>query len=70
VERRLAQTAGRFCWGDEPSLADCLLVPQIFNARRFDAKLDHVPRVMLVFEACMRLDAFAKTQPSSCPDAE
>ena len=50
VERRLAQTAGRFCWGDEPSLADCLLVPQIFNARRFDAQLDHVPRVMLVFE--------------------
>ena len=70
VERRLAQTAGRFCWGDEPSLADCLLVPQIFNARRFDAQLNHVPRVMLVFEACMRLDAFAKTQPSHCPDAE
>ena len=51
-------------------VADCLLVPQIFNARRFDAQLNHVPRVMLVFEACMRLDAFAKTQPSHCPDAE
>lgn len=69
VERRLHQTAGRYCFGDTPTLADCLLVPQIFNAHRVHAQLDHVPRVMQVFEACMQLDAFAKTQPSACPDA-
>jgi maleylacetoacetate isomerase/maleylpyruvate isomerase len=72
VERQLAGHAatGRFCHGDSPTLADCVLVPQIFNARRFDARLDHVPTVMRVFDACMALDAFAKTQPSACPDAE
>lgn len=71
VERRLQDGhAGRFCHGDSPGLADCLLVPQIFNAQRFDCRLDSVPMVMKVFEHCMALDAFAKTQPSACPDAE
>ena len=72
VEQRLQREgrAGRFCLGDAPTLADCLLVPQIFNAQRFDCRLEHVPRVMQVFEQCMALDAFARTQPSQCPDAE
>ena len=72
VERRLAGEgrAGTFCFGDTPGMADCLLVPQIFNAQRFNARLDHVPTVMRIHEACMKLDAFAKTQPSACPDAE
>ena len=60
---------GRFCHGDRPGLADCVLVPQIFNARRMDCRLDHVPTVMRVFEACMSEPAFASTQPSACPDA-
>ncbi|WP_157272260.1 maleylacetoacetate isomerase [Azohydromonas aeria] len=72
VERQIADhpATGRFCHGDTPGLADCVLVPQIFNAQRFDCRLDHVPTVMRVFEACMQLDAFDKTQPSACPDAE
>jgi maleylacetoacetate isomerase len=71
VERRLAgnPATGRFCHGDTPGLADCVLVPQIFNARRVDSRLDHVPTVMRVFEACMDEPAFASTQPSACPDA-
>ena len=71
VERQLAGSAatGRYCHGDVPTLADCLLVPQIFNAQRFDCRTDHVPTVMRVFDACMQLDAFAKAQPSACPDA-
>jgi maleylacetoacetate isomerase/maleylpyruvate isomerase len=70
VERQLASPAtGRFCHGDSPGLADCVLVPQIFNARRVDSRLDHVPTVMRVFEACMAEPAFASTQPSACPDA-
>ena len=60
---------GRYCHGDAPTLADCALVPQIFNAQRLACRLDHVPTVMRVFEACMRHDAFASTQPSACPDA-
>jgi maleylacetoacetate isomerase len=69
VEQRLAASPTRYCHGDTPTMADCVLVPQIFNARRFDARLDHVPNVMRVFNACMQLDAFSKTQPSACPDA-
>ena len=71
VEHRLAGSAatGRFCHGDSPTLADCVLVPQIHNAQRMACRLDHLPTVMRVFEACMALEAFAKTQPSACPDA-
>jgi maleylacetoacetate isomerase/maleylpyruvate isomerase len=71
VERQLAghPSTGRFCHGDAPGLADCVLVPQIFNARRVDCRLDHVPTVMRVFDACMAETAFASTQPSACPDA-
>jgi maleylacetoacetate isomerase len=70
VERQLLAQPSRFCHGDTPTLADCVLVPQIFNARRYNCRTDHVPQVMRVFDACMQLDAFAKTQPSACPDAE
>ena len=71
IERQLAGDAatGRFCHGDAPTLADCVLVPQIFNAQRFDCPLDAVPTVMRVFDACMQLPAFADSQPSRCPDA-
>ena len=71
VERQLAgnPATGRYCHGDTPTLADCVLVPQIFNAQRMECRLDHVPTVMRVFDQCMKLDSFAKTQPSACPDA-
>ena len=71
VERQLAarSTTGRYCHGDTPTLADCVLVPQIHNAQRMDCRLSHVPTVMRVFDECMKLDAFAKTQASACPDA-
>ena len=70
VERQLAAQPATYCHGSTPTLADCCLVPQIFNARRLDCRTDHVPQVMRVFDACMKLDAFANTQPSACPDAE
>ena len=70
LERQLTGSrTGRFCHGDTPTLADVTLVPQIFNARRYDCRLDHVPTVMRVFEACMQLDAFEQTRPEKCPDA-
>jgi maleylacetoacetate isomerase len=71
VEHKLADSpaTGRFCHGDAPTLADCTLVPQIFNAQRLGCRLDHVPTVMRVFDACMALDAFQQAQPDRCPDA-
>ena len=62
--------AGRFCHGDAPTMADCCLVPQIFNAKRYDGDLAPYPTVMRIFEACMRLEAFDRAQPSKQPDAE
>ena len=71
LEQQLANSphTGRFCHGDTPTLADAVLVPQIFNAQRMDCRLDHVPTVMRIHQECMALDAFASTQPSACPDA-
>jgi maleylacetoacetate isomerase len=71
VERQLESPfTGRYCHGETPTLADVVLVPQIFNAQRFNCQLSHVPKVMQVFEACMLLDAFSSTQPANCPDAQ
>lgn len=71
IEAQLAAhpRTGRFCDGDKPTLADVVLVPQIFNAQRLACRLDQVPTVMKVFGHCMELEAFAKAQPSACPDA-
>jgi maleylacetoacetate isomerase/maleylpyruvate isomerase len=70
-ECQLAQApASRFCHGDAPTLADCCLVPQIFNGQRFNTPLGGLPRTMAAFDACMALPAFQAAQPSVCPDAE
>ena len=61
---------GRFCHGDSPTIADCCLVPQIFNAQRYQSDLAPYPTVMRIFDACMRLEAFDRAQPSKQPDAE
>jgi maleylacetoacetate isomerase len=70
VERRLAASPSTYCHGESPTLADCVLVPQIFNAQRFECRLDHVPQVMKVFAACMKLPAFEQSRPENCPDFE
>ena len=62
---------GRFCHGDEPTLADICLVPQVFNAKRYESfDLKPFPTIMRIFEACMKRDAFDKAQPSMQPDKE
>ena len=72
VEAMLANDSrtGAFCHGDKPSLADVCLVPQIFNAQRFAARLEHVPTVMRIHEHCLTLPAFAESIPALQPDAE
>ena len=65
-----APATGRFCHGEVPGMADCCLVPQIFNARRYQCDLTPYPAVMRVFDACLQLDAFARAQPDKQPDAE
>lgn len=62
--------ASRYCYGDSPTLADCCLVPQIFNAKRYGCDLAPYPKTMRAFEQCMKLEAFDRAQPSKQPDAE
>jgi maleylacetoacetate isomerase len=60
----------KFCYGDTPTMAECCLVPQIFNAKRYNCDLAPYPTTMRVFDACMKLEAFDRAQPSKQPDAE
>ena len=71
LEAELTQTpgTGRFCHGDTPTMADCCLVPQIFNAKRYKSDLAPYPSAMRVFEQCMQLEAFDRAQPSKQADA-
>ena len=66
------KTAGtvNFCHGDSPTLAHCCLVPQVFNAKRYDCDLTPYPVAMCVFDACMQVEAFDKAQPMKQPAAE
>lgn len=61
---------GRFCHGDTPTVADCFLVPQVFNAQRFEVDLAPFPTVARINAACSGLPAFAAAHPSQQPDAE
>ena len=71
VEHLLTEDSrtGRFCHGDTPTLADCCVVPQVFNGQRFDCALDHVPTVMRIYTECMGLDPFQRAAPAAQPDA-
>lgn len=59
---------GKFCLGDQVSMADCCLVPQVFNAQRYECDLAPYPTVMRIHEECMKLAAFIAAQPSKQPD--
>lgn len=61
---------GAFCHGERPTLADVFLVPQVYNARRFDCDLSALPRVLAIDAACAALDAFRDAAPGNQPDAE
>ena len=61
---------GAYSFGDQPTLADCCLVPQIFNGQRFNVDFSGLPRTMAAFDACMKHPAFQQAQPSNCPDNE
>jgi maleylacetoacetate isomerase len=61
--------AGKFCHGDAPGMADICLVPQVFNAQRFNCPTGDYPIAMRIFEACMALKPFQDAAPMKQGDA-
>ncbi|WP_105254564.1 maleylacetoacetate isomerase [Pseudoalteromonas sp. T1lg75] len=68
VEQLLGNT--EFCCGDQPSLADVCLVPQVFNALRFKVPMDKYPKIMAIYQHCNTLKAFADAAPEQQIDAQ
>lgn len=69
LEQLLMTTAGVYCVGNEVTLADCMLVPQVYNARRFNMTLDDYPTIARIVANCEQLQAFIKAAPANQPDA-
>jgi maleylacetoacetate isomerase len=71
LERQLSNSAmtGTCCFGDQPGLADCCLVPQFYNAERFGCDLAPFPLICAIASHCRDLPAFAQAAPERQPDA-
>ena len=69
-ESLIAKEPGPFCFGDQPTMADICLVPQLVNARRFGADVSAFPRLLQAEAACLAHPAFAAAAPEKQPDAE
>ncbi|MCE9925702.1 maleylacetoacetate isomerase [Aeromonas media] len=70
LEQLLMTTAGVYCVGNEVTLADCMLVPQVYNAHRFNMTLDDYPTIGRIVANCEQLQAFVKAAPANQPDAQ
>jgi maleylacetoacetate isomerase len=64
-----SQDTGRFCHGDAPGLADCFLVPQVYNAERFSCDLEPYPQIMRITSLCRELPGFRAAAPENQPDS-
>jgi maleylpyruvate isomerase len=70
VEKLVNETRGKFCVGDEVSLADAFLIPQLYNARRFNVDLSVYPSILEIEKNASELDAFVNAHPDKQPDVE
>ena len=62
-------STGTFCDGEQPTMADCCLVPQVFNAERFGVDMAPYHTIRRVVQACLALDEFQAARPENQPDA-
>jgi len=63
LEAMARPRAGTFLFGEEPTIADVCLVPQMYNARRFDVPLDSFPTLVRADRNACKVDAFAAAHP-------
>lgn len=69
IEKRLAAFSdGRFCFGDTPGMADAVLIPQVYNARRFELDMRPYPLIESIDEHCLQIEAFRSAAPENQPD--
>ena len=68
-ESAARESAGKFCVGDYPTIADLFLVPQLASARRFGVDIAHHELLLGIEQRCMALSAFADAMPDRQPDA-
>lgn len=69
-EAMMTALPGVFSVGDAPTFADICLIPQLYNARRFDVQLDDLPALLELEARCMELPAFDASHPDNQPDAQ
>jgi maleylacetoacetate isomerase len=69
-ERSHGFAPGKFCVGDSPTMADCVLVPQVFSARRFNVDVSKYPLIEAIDAHCSTHDAFKAAHPTQQPDFE
>lgn len=62
-------STGPYCEGSAPTVADCCLIPQVYNARRFGIDLSRFPTITGIEQACLALPAFDAARPERQPDA-
>eukprot|EP00093_Oithona_nana_P006365 06365.XXX_353453_352701_1 [CDS] Oithona nana genome sequencing. len=68
VEELLVKSSGNFCVGDQITMADCCLVPQIYNANRFEVDMSHFPNITRIMKSLELEKAFISAHPDSQPD--
>lgn len=70
LESLVTESTTQFLLTDTPTIAECCLIPQLYNARRFGCDLSKVPRLLQVEQACEKLEPFQQAHPSVQPDAK
>lgn len=68
IEKNLRTRDGRCCFGDAPTMADACLIPQVYNALRFNVEMGEYKNILQVWEHCNTLEAFEKAHPDAQPD--
>lgn len=70
IEKQLETNAGKFCFGDNVTMADICLVPQVYNANRFNLDMSAYPHIVRVVNNCNELPAFIAALPENQADAQ